>query len=45
MIGVTLEKLKYLPGRLCVAGGRNRIASLQAALKGGNADAARRMRG
>ena len=35
MIGLTLQELKHLPGRLCVAGGPNKIAPLRAALKGG----------
>ena len=35
MIGVTLEELKTLPGRLCVAGGPLKVEPLRAALKGG----------
>lgn len=35
MIGVTLDELKTLPGRICVAGGPAKVAPLQAALKGG----------
>ena len=35
MIGVTLEALKTLPGRICVAGGPAKIEPLRAGLEGG----------
>jgi DNA-binding transcriptional regulator LsrR (DeoR family) len=35
MIGLTLDELKTLPGRLCVAGGPTKVEPLLAALKGG----------
>ena len=35
MIGITLEELKALPNRLCVAGGAIKRAALRAALRGG----------
>jgi len=35
MIGITLEELKNLPNRLCVAGGLGKIEALRAALRGG----------
>jgi DNA-binding transcriptional regulator LsrR (DeoR family) len=36
MIGITLEELKKLPNRLCVAGGPEKIEALRAALVGGH---------
>ena len=36
MIGITLEELKRLPNRLCVAGGPEKVAALRAALRGGH---------
>ena len=35
MIGITLDELKALPNRLCVAGGSQKIQALRAALRGG----------
>jgi DNA-binding transcriptional regulator LsrR (DeoR family) len=35
MIGITLDELKALPNRLCVAGGPEKIRALRAALRGG----------
>lgn len=35
MIGITLDELKALPNRLCVAGGPDKIQALRAALRGG----------
>lgn len=35
MIGITLDELKALPNRLCVAGGPDKIQALRAALIGG----------
>jgi DNA-binding transcriptional regulator LsrR (DeoR family) len=35
MIGITLDELKALPNRLCVAGGVDKIEALRAALRGG----------
>ena len=35
MIGITLDELKALPNRLCVAGGPEKIQALRAALRGG----------
>jgi len=35
MIGITLDELKALPNRLCVAGGLEKIQALRAALRGG----------
>jgi DNA-binding transcriptional regulator LsrR (DeoR family) len=35
MIGVTLEELRQMSGRICVAGDQNKIRPLLAALKGG----------
>lgn len=36
MIGITLDELKKLPNRLCVAGGPEKIEALRAALAGGH---------
>lgn len=35
MIGITLDELKALPNRLCVAGGPEKVEALRAALRGG----------
>ncbi len=35
LIGITLEELKRLPNRLCVAGGPEKVEALRAALRGG----------
>ncbi len=35
MIGITLDELRALPNRLCVAGGPEKIQALRAALRGG----------
>ena len=35
MIGITLEELRALPNRLCVAGGPEKVEALSAALRGG----------
>ena len=35
MVGVNLKELKTMPGRLCVAGGREKIVAIRAVLKGG----------
>jgi len=37
MIGITLEKLKQIPERICIAGGKDKVAALHALLSGGNA--------
>jgi DNA-binding transcriptional regulator LsrR (DeoR family) len=37
MIGITLDELKTIPYRLCVAGGRRKITAVLAALRGGYA--------
>ena len=35
MVGITLDDLKTIPSRLCVAGGPDKITALRAALEGG----------
>jgi DNA-binding transcriptional regulator LsrR (DeoR family) len=35
MIGLTLDELRRVPGRLCVAGGPAKVAAIRAALRGG----------
>lgn len=37
MIGLTLDELRRMPVRLCVAGGPNKVAPIRAALRGGYA--------
>ncbi|WP_299999112.1 sugar-binding transcriptional regulator [uncultured Cedecea sp.] len=37
MIGITLEKLTQIPERICIAGGKDKVAALHALLSGGNA--------
>jgi DNA-binding transcriptional regulator LsrR (DeoR family) len=37
MVGMTLEEMKEVPYRLCVAGGSLKLAAIQAALRGGYA--------
>jgi len=37
MIGITLEKLNQIPERICIAGGKDKVAALHALLSGGNA--------
>jgi DNA-binding transcriptional regulator LsrR (DeoR family) len=37
MVGITLDELKAIPARLCVAGGPGKVKALRAALKGGYA--------
>ena len=34
MMGITLDRLKKIPTRLCVAGGKNKIKPIKATLKG-----------
>ncbi len=35
MVGITLDELRTMPNRLCVAGGPNKVTALRAALRGG----------
>jgi len=37
MIGITLEKLKQIPERICIAGGADKVPALHALLSGNNA--------
>lgn len=37
MIGITLEKLRQIPERICIAGGEDKVSALHALLSGGNA--------
>jgi DNA-binding transcriptional regulator LsrR (DeoR family) len=36
MVGITLDELRTMPNRLCVAGGAGKVAALRAALRGGH---------